>query len=301
MRIELRDLSRRFGRLTALDRLSLEIPSGRRVALIGPNGSGKSTLTRVLAGMLAYDGEARIDGLSPMSDRPRLAQRMVYVPQAAPQLGASVSEIVAAVATVRGLETTAIERTAARLDLDIAAVARKPVKALSGGMKQKLLLSLAFAADAELILLDEPTASLDAPTRAAFYALAEEKGRGATLLLCSHRLEEVRHLVDTVIALEEGRLAWQGPVSEFLSRSSHALIEVRARDSEASDWLRAKAFQPGRAGAWSRLVLQSDSVALLREILSGLNGGIEGIRVHDLDAVDAAAEADRSPLDGGRS
>lgn len=298
MRIELRQVSRRFGKLVALNGLDLEIASGRRVALIGPNGSGKSTLTRVLAGMLSCEGDVRVGGLSPLSDRRRLAPRLVYVPQAAPQLGATVREIVQAVASVRRMDPAQIERVGERLDLRIAEVADKPVRTLSGGMKQKLLLAMAFAADAGLVLLDEPTASLDAGTRKAFYKLAAERSNEATVLLCSHRLEEVRHLVDTVVALEDGRLAWQGSVSEFLARSSHALIEVRAPGAEASAWLAERGFQAGAEGAWSRVVVQARSVALLRDLLSGLNGSIDGVRVRDLDAVDSTAGAS-VPDEGG--
>lgn len=301
MRIELKGVSRRFGKLTALDRLDLEIASGSKVALIGPNGSGKSTLTRILAGMLSCEGEVRVGGLSPLLDRRRLAPRVVYVPQAAPQLGATVREIVGAVASVRALDPAEIARVGERLDLDIAAVAEKPVRALSGGMKQKLLLAMAFAADSGLILLDEPTASLDARSRQEFYRLAGERGAGATVLLCSHRLEEVRHLVDAVVALEDGRLAWEGSVSEFLSRSSHTLIEVRARGEEASAWLRARSFQAGHEGAWSRVIVQAESLPLLRELFSGLNGGVESVRVRDLDAVDATLGAHSSGTGGVES
>jgi ABC-type multidrug transport system ATPase subunit len=237
VRVELRSVSRRFGRLVALDRLSLEIPSGRRIALIGPNGSGKSTLTRILMGMIRYDGEASIDGMSPHRDRDRLAARLAYVPQTTPQLNATVEEIVSAVAAVRGCGPADVQAIASILDFDLDAVADKPIRALSGGMKQKLLLSLAFATRIGLVILDEPTASLDAPTRAAFFRLIEERTGDATLILCSHRLEEIRHLVDHVVALDEGRLAWQGPLEEWLGTWPAPPAETR---TTAPVWLEAR-------------------------------------------------------------
>ncbi|MBM4130834.1 ATP-binding cassette domain-containing protein, partial [bacterium] len=103
MRIELRGVNKRFGRVTALDDLTLEIPSGRRVALIGPNGSGKSTLTRVLMGILAVDGEVRLDGREPAAWRREREGRLSYVPQVAPQLGAGVGEVIAAIGAIRAL------------------------------------------------------------------------------------------------------------------------------------------------------------------------------------------------------
>lgn len=228
MRVELRSVTRRFGRLIALDRLSLVIPAGRRVALIGPNGSGKSTLTRILMGMIECEGEVRIDDLSPHEDHDRLAPRLAYVPQSSPQLGAPVQEIVRAVAGVRRCDRRDISKIASELDLDLEAIAAKPVRALSGGMKQKLLLSLALATPIGLVILDEPTASLDAPTRAAFFRLVEERIGEATMILCSHRLDEVRSLVDHVVALHEGRLAWEGTLEEWLSVSRRLPVEVIA-------------------------------------------------------------------------
>lgn len=295
MRVEVKSVTRRFGRLTALDGLSLDLASGAKVALIGPNGSGKSTLSRILAGMLSYEGEVLIDGLSLSTDRQRLAERIVYVAQAAPQLGATVGEVVQAIASVRRLERAKIAAIADRLEFDLEQVAPKSVRSLSGGMKQKLLLSLAFAAEAGLILMDEPTASLDAKSRTAFYRLVEERARTATLVLCSHRLEEVRHLVDHVVALQDGKLAWQGPLSEYLRHASHSLIEVRARGNETSAWLANRGFHAGGSGDWARVVDQAGSLPLLRDLLSGLDGKLEGVQMRDLDAIDAAAAAGRRP------
>ena len=87
------------------------------------------------------------------------------------------------------------------------------MRALSGGMKQKLLISLALAAPVSLLILDEPTASLDHAAREAFFRLFDKKAGGATLLLSSHRLDEVRRLVDRVLVLEEGHIALDAPVT----------------------------------------------------------------------------------------
>lgn len=295
MRVELRSVTRWFGRSKALDGLSLDLAPGARIALIGPNGSGKSTLSRILGGMLAYEGEVRIGGLSAWIDRGRLAPRTVYVAQSAPQLGASVGEIVEAIASVRGIESDRIRDTAERLELNIAEVASRPVRALSGGMKQKLLLSLAFASEVDLFLLDEPTASLDAQGRSAFYRLVEERLRGATLILCSHRLEEVRHLVDHVVALADGKLAWQGPLSAYLEHASHAVIEVRTRATEAAAWLRAQGFHEGGRGDWARVVDHAASLSLVRELSERLNGQAESLRVRDLDVLEAAPARPQGP------
>ncbi|MBK9303949.1 MAG: ABC transporter ATP-binding protein [bacterium] len=286
MDIEIDRLTRRFGRTTALDALTLRIPSGRRAALIGPNGSGKSTLTRILTGMLSYEGKVGLDGLDPARDRERIAARLAYVPQAPPQLQASVGEIVGAIAGARHLDPDAIAGTAAAFGLDLAAVSGRPVRALSGGMKQKLLLSLAFASEAGLMLLDEPTASLDAASRLVFYRLVRERAAGATLLLCSHRLDEVRHLVQHVIVLEEGRLAWQGPIADYLRGSAHSLIEVQTSAAPAAAWLGARGFAPGGAGDWSRILTRAEGLAVLREMFAALEGSLSSVHVRDLETID---------------
>jgi ABC-type hemin transport system ATPase subunit len=146
MHLSISDARKSFGRVQALRGVDLDIPSGGRVALVGPNGSGKSTLIRALLGLVECEGRVRLDGRSPWEDRVALARRLAYVPQLAPSLGATVAEVVALVTATRGLSAGAVARVAAELELDVAEVARRPFRNLSGGMKQKLLLALALAA-----------------------------------------------------------------------------------------------------------------------------------------------------------
>src|SRR5262245_51582093 len=186
MRIEAQGVRKRFGRVVALDGVSFEVAPGSRVALVGPNGSGKSTLNRILMGLLACEGAVRLDGRCPFRERVAVAHAMAYVPQAAPALAAPVGELVRAIARVRGLESAAVTEVAAALDLELAAVAPRPFRSLSGGTKQKLLIALALAARASLLILDEPTGSLDASTRERVFGLFETLRPDATLLLCSH-------------------------------------------------------------------------------------------------------------------
>jgi len=213
MRVELSEVGKSFGDVRALNGISLRVAPGERVALVGPNGSGKSTLIRAVMGIVRCDGEVRVEGRDPFRHRADLALRLAYVPQAAPQLGATAGEVVRAVAALRGLAVAEIRETATALDLDLEALRRRPVRALSGGTRQKLLIALALAAPASLLIMDEPTASLDADARASFLRLLEARGQGATLLLGSHRLDEVGRLVDRVVVLEEGRLAMDAPAT----------------------------------------------------------------------------------------
>ncbi len=216
MRIEISQATKRFGKVHALRGVDLVVPEGRRVALVGPNGSGKSTLIRALLGLIDCGGSVRLDGKSPFDDRVEVARQLAYVPQVAPALGATVKEVVQLVTLTRGLDVGEVRRAAHTLALDLDGVDRQPFRNLSGGMKQKVLLAIAFAARPRLLVMDEPTASLDARTRDRFFELCAGLGPAVTLVLCSHRLEELRALAHHVVAMDDGRIVFDGPAGEFL-------------------------------------------------------------------------------------
>jgi ABC-2 type transport system ATP-binding protein len=217
MRVEVRQASKRYGKVEALRSVNLDVPTGRRVALVGPNGSGKSTLLRAMLGLIDCEGTVLLDGRSPYDDRVEVARKLAYVPQVAPALGATVREVIDLVTLTRGLPKGAIAEVAKKLSLDVEAVKSRPFRNLSGGMKQKLLLATAFAAKPSLLVLDEPTASLDAQTRERFFELCEALPADTTVILCSHRIEELRQLAQEVVSLEEGRVTFEGTAREYLA------------------------------------------------------------------------------------
>ena len=251
MRIEVKAAAKRYGKVEALRGVDLVIPPGRRLALVGPNGSGKSTLLRAMLGLIDCEGTVLLDGRSPYDDRVEVAKKLAYVPQVAPALGATVREVVDLVSLTRGLSAQAIEAVAGTLALDLGAVRARPFRNLSGGMKQKLLLAVAFASKPSLLVLDEPTASLDAVTRDRFFELCQALGPEVTVVLCSHRVEELRQLAQHVVALEDGRVAYDGPADEYL-RGSGRLRHPGAGDGEAPGALPSLAFarasEPPRDG-----------------------------------------------------
>ncbi len=287
MRIELRGVGKRFGKVRALADVTLTVPAGRRVALLGPNGSGKSTLIRVVLGLLRCDGTALLDGMPPRTARARLARQLAYAPQVAPQLAAPVGELLLAVSRVRGLDPARIAEVAARLDLDLDPLRKRAFRDLSGGMKQKLLLALALAAGGALLILDEPTASLDPASRAAFLRLFEERSAGATLLLCSHRLDEIRRLVDHVVLLEEGRVAYDGSAEGFLAARGGSVVELHVEGPGPDGWLAERGFAGGEGGWWSRAATPGEEVALVREATERLGPALKSLSVRDQEPVPA--------------
>jgi ABC-type multidrug transport system ATPase subunit len=101
------------------------------------------------------------------------------------------------------------------------------------------------------------------------------------LLLCSHRLDEIRRLVDRVVVMEEGRVAWQGSADEYLASRAEAIVEVRTDAADAGEWLAARGFSRGATGWWARTVPAPERAALARSILTSLNGRIADVMVRD--------------------
>ncbi len=294
MQVEARALTRRFGSVRALDGLDFTIPCGRRVALVGPNGSGKSTLNRILMGLLRFEGEVSVGGFSPLADRLDVSRRIAYVPQSAPNLGAPVGELVRALGGLRGVTPADVAKPALRLGLDLESVSRRPLRGLSGGMKQKLLLALALAAPASLLIVDEPTGSLDAASRERFFELFAERSAGATVILCSHRLEEVRQLVDHVLLLDEGRLAYDGAVDEFLAAAARSVLEVRVEGATAEGWVASRGFRRGVGGWWLRNATPPEKLALISEITRHLGASLRDLNARDLEALETDESEGRS-------
>lgn len=204
--ISFQNVSKTFGRVRALDAVSLDIKPGERVALVGTNGSGKTTLLRALCGLLRVEGRVTLFG-SDVAREPQVALRsLACMPQVAPPLDAPVRELVNAFCALRSRDAAACQQRARRLGLDLEAVAKTRVRDLSGGMKQKLLAALALTAEAPVLVCDEPTANLDAEARSVFFEDVLGRPDNSILVLCSHRVDEVRHLVQRVVQLEEGRV-----------------------------------------------------------------------------------------------
>lgn len=202
--IEFIEVSKSYGRVAALRGVSLRIEAGDRVAFVGTNGSGKTTLLRALLGLVQVGGEVRVGGVS-VSRQPAVAlAAMAYVPQVAPPLDAPVGEVVRACEQLRRLPPLAVARWSERFGLDLEALRATRFRDLSGGMKQKLLAALALAAETPILVGDEPTANLDPAARATFFEALRERPGGSIVVVCSHRVEEVRGLVSRVIELRDG-------------------------------------------------------------------------------------------------
>jgi ABC-2 type transport system ATP-binding protein len=213
--IEIRALRKSFGRTAALDGLDLEVRAGEVHAFLGPNGAGKTTTIRILLGLLRKDaGEAELLGGDPWRDAVALHRRLAYVPGDVtlwPNL--TGGEIIDLLGRLRGgLDPKRRQALTERFALDPA----KKARAYSKGNRQKVALIAALASDAELLLLDEPTAGLDPLMEATFRdCVQEERQQGRTVLLSSHILAEAEALSDRVTIIRDGRAVETGTLAEM--------------------------------------------------------------------------------------
>jgi len=214
--IEARGLVKSFGGHQALAGLDLSVAAGEVHGFLGPNGAGKSTTLRILLGLMRSDGgTATVLGLDPWRDAVLIHRSLAYVPgDVALWPDLSGGETVDLLLRMRGVRVAPTERDAlmARFDLDPT----KRGRAYSRGNRQKVALVAALAGDADLLLLDEPTAGLDPLMEQVFRECVRERAqRGATVLLSSHILSEVESLADRVTIINAGRVVETGALAEL--------------------------------------------------------------------------------------
>ncbi|MCX6954415.1 MAG: ABC transporter ATP-binding protein [Verrucomicrobia bacterium] len=215
-------LVKRYGPVTALDGVSLEIAPGDFFGLLGPNGAGKSTLLSLLAGLLPPDaGTITFDG-EPVGVRHPATRRLLgYVPQTvALYEDLSADQNLRIFGGVHGLRGATLR---ARIDEALEAVAlvdrrRDPVKTFSGGMQRRLNVAAALLHRPRLLLCDEPTVGVDAQSRLAIFEFLERLNRtGVTILYSTHYMEEAARLCPRVGIIDHGRILALGPLDELLT------------------------------------------------------------------------------------
>jgi iron complex transport system ATP-binding protein len=246
----------RLGGRTVVDGVSLRVDAGSWAALIGPNGAGKTTTLRAIAGLVPYAGTVRIGGAdAAVLGRRDRAARVAFVAQTpGTPSDMTVGEFVALgrtphiphLGTERAADRTATARALARLDL--GALAGRRLGELSGGERQRAVLARALAQEAEVLLLDEPTAALDLARQQQVLELVDDLRRrdGLTVLAAMHDLTAVALYADAVHLLAGGRQAIAGPPADVLRADTlgrHLGASVRVLDHEGE-----LIVVPGRGG-----------------------------------------------------
>jgi ABC-type multidrug transport system ATPase subunit len=234
-------VTRRFGDVTAVDRVDLRVERGEVVGLLGHNGAGKTTTVRLLAGLLAPDdGTVRVlDDLDPMADGAAVRQRFGVLP-AHPVVDGRLTarENLRFAARLFGADRHGLEERIDRTlsEFDLAGREDERVSGFSTGMRQRLSLARVLLPDPEVLLLDEPTSALDPvaarQVRRRLAALAQDDHR--TVVLCTHDLGEAEQLCDRVVVLERGAVCLEGSPAELAAQHGvgGVLLEVEPDQAE---------------------------------------------------------------------
>ncbi len=212
--IQFKNIGKTFRRAQVLNGIDLDIQLGERIALIGSNGAGKTTLIRCLLGEYDHQGEISIDGLDPRKHRTEVLGKIGFVPQLPPPLKMPVGQLIDFSAALCKTDPQRIHAIGKRLGLDVDGILSRQFVRLSGGMKQKLLIAIALGRDAKLLIMDEPAANLDPEARKIFFDLLAERLNDATMIISSHRLDEVSSLVNRVIEMDMGKIVIDDRVAD---------------------------------------------------------------------------------------
>jgi ABC-2 type transport system ATP-binding protein len=221
--ISIQGLVRRYGAVTAVDGLDLELPRGTLLALLGPNGAGKTTTVEICEGFAKPDaGVVRVLGLDPVRDAARLRPRIGVMLQAGGAHGsAKAGEMLRLVAACSAdpLDPAWLLRT-----LGLTDAVRTPVRRLSGGQVQRLNLAMALVGRPELLFLDEPTAGMDPQARHLVWDLLRSaRADGVSILLTTHLLDEAELLADSIVIIDGGRIVAAGTPAELTAGSEQTL------------------------------------------------------------------------------
>jgi Cu-processing system ATP-binding protein len=246
--IEVRNLTKRYGDHVAVNDVSFTVTAGETFALLGPNGSGKTTLLKCLVGLVTPTrGEIRINQFD-ICESGRQARHLVsYLPQrvAFPE-SLTAREVLSFYSRLRRIRSGRVEELLAAPQFHFNGFSNKPVSQYSGGMVQRLGLAVACLPDAPILILDEPTVSLDPKGAICFREfLAALKRAGRTLLFSSHVLADVEQLADRVGIMVGGQLVALEPIStlrEGVMRSSRMRVDLASSDAKHTEAAR-------RAGA----------------------------------------------------
>jgi ABC-2 type transport system ATP-binding protein len=225
--VEVRDLTIRYGDLTAVDRISFAAPAGTVLALLGPNGAGKTSTVEALEGYRRpAAGQVRVLGLDPVADHDALTRRMgVMLQEGGVYTGARPPEVLRLFAAYHDDPADPAELLAR---VGLADRARTTWRHLSGGERQRLSLALALVGRPEIVFLDEPTAGIDPAGRQLVRRIiADLRASGVTVVLTTHDLDEAEALADRVVIVDRGRVLADGTPADLRAASGGPAEDLR--------------------------------------------------------------------------
>lgn len=291
--LNIESVSKKYGKTTVLDNVSMELEEGAVTAVIGENGAGKTTLIKAVVGLIKFNGTIRVGGFD-IAHRGKEARRLSgYLPQIPafhPDL--TVRETALFYASLKGVPGTSAQGAVEVVGLGDHT--EKPAGALSGGMRQRLGLAVALLSDPPLLVLDEPAASLDTKARLELRELVkEQRDAGKAILLSTHWIEDVPYIADRALVLSHGQPVFHGAASALGAAGisgSRLFLRLNGSSPDAADVLRSTsvANDIDRSGDWLSLTCMAADKARVVEALVQAGIHILDFRVEEA-SLDAAA------------
>lgn len=248
--IHVKDLTRYFGDLCAVDHINLEIRKGEILGLLGPNGAGKTTTLRMLTGFLRpSSGTIRVKDFTIEGDSLEIRRLLGYLPESAPLYhDMLVYDYLVYVASIRDLQggekVSRIRQMAETCGLK--EVMHKPIGELSKGYKQRVGLAHAMMKDPEILVLDEPTSGLDPNQIIEIREIVKQIGKEKTIIISTHILTEAEATCDRVVIINQGRIVADGAMEDLKhSASGDSVIHLSIRDASRDDAERILGAVPG--------------------------------------------------------
>lgn len=260
--VESKGLSKSFGDFQALKGVDFNVPLGRIVGVIGANGAGKTTLLNAVLGLSSYEGDLKVLGRDPASQRDALMQDVCFIADVATlPKWMKVSEVIEYVEAVhprfdRAKALDFLARTNVPLD--------RKVRALSKGMTVQVHLAVVMSIEAKLLVLDEPTLGLDVIFRKQFYQslLEEYFDEDRTVIITTHQVEEIEHILTDVVFIKDGRIVLENDMDSLTQQ----FIEVMVESGKEEEALKLKPISHGSTFGKSTCVYNNVD----REKLAGL-------------------------------
>ena len=224
--ISARGLSKRYGKTVAVDNVSFDIPAGRIVGLIGPNGSGKTTALKAALGLVPFEGELKVLGLDPRTQRDELMEKVCFIADVA--VLPRWLRVDQAIDFVAGVHPKFDRAKAQRYIAHTKLSPSMKVKQMSKGMIVQLHLALVMAIDAKLLVLDEPTLGLDIIYRKQFYQnlLEDYFDEDKTIVVTTHQVEEIEHILSDLMFIRDGKIILSASMDEVSERFTEVMVPV---------------------------------------------------------------------------
>ena len=229
--VSARGLTKHYGKSIAVDCISFEIPAGRIIGLIGPNGSGKTTTLKAMLGLIPFQGELKVLGLDPRTQRDELMKQVSFIADVA--VLPRWLRVREAIDFVAGVHPKFDRAKAERYLKNTKLKPAMKVREMSKGMIVQLHLALVMAIDAKLLVLDEPTLGLDILYRKQFYQnlLEDYFDEQKTIVVTTHQVEEIEHILSDLMFIRDGKITLSATMDEISERFIEVMVSAENTDA----------------------------------------------------------------------